>query len=34
MDHWEIKEEIKKYLAANDNEGTTLQTYGMQQKLF
>ena len=30
----EIKEEIKKYLAANDNEDTTRKTYGMQQKLF
>ena len=30
----EIKEEIKKYLAANDNEDMTLQTYGMQQKPF
>ena len=30
----EIKEEIKKYLEANDNEDTTLQNNGMQQKLF
>ena len=27
----EIKEEIKKYLEANDNKDMTLQTYGMQQ---
>ena len=25
MDHWKIKEEIKKYLEANDNKDTTLQ---------
>ena len=30
----EIKEEIKKYLEANGNKDTTLQIYGMQQKLF
>ena len=30
----EIKEEIKKYLEANDNEDMTCQAYGMQQKLF
>ena len=30
----EIKEEIKPYLAANDNKDTTLQTYGIQQKPF
>ena len=30
----EIKEEIKKYLETNDNENTTAQTYGMQQKQF
>ena len=30
----EIKEEIKKYLEATDNEDTTLQNNGMQQKLF
>ena len=30
----EIKEEMKKYLETNDNENTTTQTYGMQQKQF
>ena len=30
----EIKEEIKKYLETNENENTTTQTYGMQQKQF
>ena len=30
----EIKEKIKKYLVTNDNENTTIQTYGMQQKQF
>ena len=30
----EIKEEIKKYLETNDNENTTIKTYGMQQKQF
>ena len=30
----EVKEEIKKYLETNDNENTTTQTYGMQQKQF
>ena len=30
----EIKEETKKYLEANDNEDTTTQIYGMQQKQF
>ena len=30
----QIKEEIKKYLKTNDNENTTTQTYGMQQKQF
>ena len=30
----EIKEEIKKYLEANDNKDTHSKTYGMQQKLF
>ena len=29
-----IKEEIKKYLEANDNEDMTLQNYAMQQKQF
>ena len=28
----EMKEEIKKYLEINDNENTTTQNYGMQQK--
>ena len=30
----EMKEEIKKYLEINDNENTTTQNYGMQQKQF
>ena len=30
----EIKEEIKKYLEANDNKDTTIQNLGMQQKQF
>ena len=30
----EIKGEIKKYLETNNNENTTTQTYGMQQKHF
>ena len=30
----EIKEEIKIYLETNYNENTTIQSYGMQQKLF
>ena len=29
-----IKREIKKYLKKNDNENTTLKTYGMLQKQF
>ena len=29
-----IKEEIKKYLETKDNENTTIQIYGMQQKQF
>ena len=29
-----IKEEIKKHLETNDNENTTTQTYGIQQKQF
>ena len=28
----EIKEEIKKYLETNDNENTTIKTYGMKKK--
>ena len=28
----EIKEEIKKYLGANDNKDTQSKTYGIQQK--
>ena len=38
LNDWEItgkiREEIKKYLQANDNENTRTQTYGMQQKQF
>ena len=30
----EIKEKIKKYLETNDNEDTTIQTYGTKQKQF
>ena len=30
----EIKEEIQKYLETNDNENTTTQNHGMQQKQF
>ena len=30
----EIKEEIKKYLEANDNKENTPKIYGMQQKQF
>ena len=30
----EIKREIKKFLGTNDNENTTIQSYGMQQKQF
>ena len=30
----EIKEEIKKYLETNDNENTTIKTYGIKQKQF
>ena len=30
----EIKREIKKFLETNDNENTTLKTFGMQQKQF
>ena len=30
----EIKEEIKKYLEANDNKTLHSKTYGMQQKQF
>ena len=34
LNNQEITEEIKKYLETNDNENTTIQTYGMQQKQF
>ena len=30
----EIKKEMKKFLETNDNENTTTQIYGMQQKKF
>ena len=30
----EIKREVKKFLETNDNENTTTQTYGRQQKQF
>ena len=30
----EMKREIKKLLETNDNENTTLKTYGVQQKQF
>ena len=30
----EIKEEIKKYLATNDNENVMILTYAMQQNQF
>ena len=30
----EIKGDIKKFLETNDNENTTTQIYGMQQKKF
>ena len=30
----EIKKEMKKFLETNDNENTTTQIYGMQQKQF
>jgi len=36
MNEWvnqEIKEEIKKYMETNENENTTVQITGMQQKL-
>ena len=29
-----MKRDIKKFLETNDNENTTTQTYGMQQKQF
>ena len=34
LNNQEITEEIKKYLETNDNENTTSQNHGMQQKQF